>query len=158
MNILSEQMKPVMKQIGFRVKKNSFYRISGDFIQVINFQKSMWGNLYYINVGFDWITSSDGRFPSNYQYPPYYTLFWRRIEDFHFGHPFPKVFDFDGCSNQETNYCEICSIITELISYLDKNNTAQAFDSLLKSGIISGEPPLSFNKTMMERLLRRHDN
>ena len=36
---------------GFVYRKRGWYRCTEDFLQIINFQKSNWGNQYYINIG-----------------------------------------------------------------------------------------------------------
>ena len=37
----------------FKLKKNSWYRHTEDFIQVLNLQKSYFSDLYYLNIGLD---------------------------------------------------------------------------------------------------------
>ena len=46
-------LKPLFNSCGFSLKRNSWYRLTDDFIQIINFQKSHFSNLYYLNIGLD---------------------------------------------------------------------------------------------------------
>lgn len=46
-------LKPLFNSCGFSLKRTSWYRLTDDFIQIINFQKSHFSNLYYLNIGLD---------------------------------------------------------------------------------------------------------
>jgi hypothetical protein len=64
-------IRPLMSDDGFRLRGTTWYRIKKDFIQVLNFQKSLYGNVYYLNLAFDF--SNDlSCFPSEYKFLPEY--------------------------------------------------------------------------------------
>ena len=44
-------VKDVMKASGFVKKSNSWYKLTDDFVQVLNFQKSAFSNLYSLLSG-----------------------------------------------------------------------------------------------------------
>lgn len=46
-------VKDAMIAFGFVLKGSSWYKFTDDFVQVLNFQKSYFSNLYYLNVGID---------------------------------------------------------------------------------------------------------
>lgn len=46
-------VKDAMIAFGFVLKGSSWYKFTDDFVQVLNFQKSSFSNLYYLNVGID---------------------------------------------------------------------------------------------------------
>lgn len=53
MREIDKSFKNTFNDSGFRVKNTSWYRITEDFIQVIHFQKSLYSDLYYLNVAID---------------------------------------------------------------------------------------------------------
>lgn len=53
MREIDKLLKNLLTQYGFVLKKNSWYRLTKDFIQIINFQKSQFSNKYYLNIGID---------------------------------------------------------------------------------------------------------
>src|SRR5690349_6913838 len=48
--ILNKLATP-LRCLGFKGSGQNFRRIDGDFIYVINFQGSRWGDVFYINLG-----------------------------------------------------------------------------------------------------------
>lgn len=44
-------LKPGLKSLGFRYKRNNWYRTTNDLYEVVNLQRS-WGETSYINIGF----------------------------------------------------------------------------------------------------------
>lgn len=50
----------------FKLRKNSWYRQTEDFIQVINLQKSYFSDLYYLNMGIDVNSSNTIDYKSEY--------------------------------------------------------------------------------------------
>ena len=62
---------------GFVYRKRGWYRCTEDFLQIINFQKSNWGNQYYINIGENCLSRLNA---GSIIYPPE-RLFHLRITD-----------------------------------------------------------------------------
>jgi len=124
-NPIKAIVKDYMKTAGFRCKRNSWYRQCNDLIQIVNIQKSCWGNQYYVNIGFDYYDGSF-KYPSEYKFPAEYMFDLRiRIE-----HALENadlgVFDFD--RQYEAGYREsiIMDYFVKGVEYLNKNNTTTA--------------------------------
>lgn len=121
-NPIKAIVKDYMKTAGFRCKRNSWYRQCNDLLQIVNIQKSCWGNQYYINVGFGYY---DGAIltPSEFKFPVV-SMFdlWIRIEDAVEDADL-GVFDFD--RQFEAGYREsiIMDYFVKGVEYLNKNNT-----------------------------------
>lgn len=62
-------LKPLFNSCGFNLKRNSWYRLTDDFIQIINFQKSHFSNLYYLNIGLDCKNEGDIIYKPEYKFP-----------------------------------------------------------------------------------------
>lgn len=67
MNPIKMIVKDLMKSAGFKCKNNSWYRLRNDLIQILNIQKSAWGDQYYINLGLDYYDGSFA-YPSEYKF------------------------------------------------------------------------------------------
>lgn len=46
-----KQIGPVLRSLGFRGSGNYFQKTEGDFIFLVNFQGSSWGENFYVNLG-----------------------------------------------------------------------------------------------------------
>ncbi len=124
-NPIKEIVKDYMKSTGFRCKRNSWYRQCNDLLQIINIQKSYWGDQYYINLGFDYYDGSF-RYPSEYRFPPEYMFDLRirienAVENADLG-----VLDYD--RQYESGYREngIMDLFIRGVEYLNKHNTSSA--------------------------------
>ena len=53
MRDIDKTVKDILTPCGFVFKKHSWYRVSDDFINIINFQKSQFSNKFYMNLGVD---------------------------------------------------------------------------------------------------------
>ena len=62
-------LKDTLKCQGFKLKGTSWYRLTDDFINVINFQKSLYSNLYYVNIGIDKKIGNDNLYKPEYKFP-----------------------------------------------------------------------------------------
>lgn len=69
MNELNKLLEKSLKSYDFKYKKSSWYRDRGDFIQLINFQRSNYRNLYYVNLAMDLKISSDIQIKPEYKCP-----------------------------------------------------------------------------------------
>ena len=61
-------LKDILKCQGFKLKGTSWYRLTDDFIHVINFQKSLYSNLYYVNIGIDKKTGNVKSYKPEYKF------------------------------------------------------------------------------------------
>ncbi len=122
MNPVKMIVKDLMKSAGFRCKKNSWYRLSNDLIQVLNIQKSAWGDQYYINLGLDYYDGSF-QYPSEYKFPAEY-MFGLRIrasrllEDVDF-----KALDYTENYNPEKRTKAIKDIFYKSLDFLNRCNS-----------------------------------
>ena len=62
-------LKDILKCQGFKLKGTSWYRLTDDFINVINFQKSLYSNLYYVNIGIDRKIGNINLYKPEYKFP-----------------------------------------------------------------------------------------
>jgi len=122
MNPIKMIVKDLMKSAGFRCKNNSWYRLRNDLIQILNIQKSAWGDQYYINIGLDYYDGSF-RYPSEYKFPGEY-MFGLRIrasrlfEDADFK-SLDYTKDYDPAKRTEA----IKDIFSRSLDFLDKCNS-----------------------------------
>lgn len=107
-------VKDVMKASGFVKKSNSWYKLTDDFVQVLNFQKSAFSNLYYLNIGID-VRSSDKP-----QYMPEYRLGVRLRADMLASESgIVGALDFERNMDSEERIETIYAIIEECVSFLE---------------------------------------
>lgn len=107
-------VKDVMKASGFVKKSNSWYKLTDDFVQVLNFQKSAFSNLYYLNIGID-VRSSDKP-----QYMPEYRFGVRlRADMLAFESGIVGALDFERNMDSEERIETIYAIIEECVSFLE---------------------------------------
>lgn len=119
MNPVKLIVKDMMKSIGFRCKNNSWYRLTNDMIQILNIQKSAWGDQYYINLGLDYYDGSF-RYPSEYKFPPEYKFGLRiRASELFVDADF-KSLDFTKEYNPEKRTEAIKDIFSRSLNFLDK--------------------------------------
>ena len=69
MRDIDKTVKNVLIYHNFIFKKSSWYRISDDLIQIINFQKSHFSNKFYLNIGIDERGSHECTFKPEYLFP-----------------------------------------------------------------------------------------
>ncbi|QQE80614.1 DUF4304 domain-containing protein [Alicyclobacillus sp. SO9] len=51
MKVLLQRVDQELKSLGYRRKGNNFWKIENDFYRVINFQRGLYGQYYFINIG-----------------------------------------------------------------------------------------------------------
>lgn len=106
-------VKDIMKASGFVKKSNSWYKLTDDFVQVLNFQKSAFSNLYYLNIGID-VRSSDKP-----QYKPEYRFGVRLRADMLASESgIVGALDFERNMDSEERIETIYAIIEECVSFL----------------------------------------
>lgn len=107
-------VKDVMKASGFVKKSNSWYKLTDDFVQVLNFQKSAFSNLYYLNIGID-VRLSDKQ-----QYMPEYRFGVRLRADMLASESgIVGALDFERNMDSEERIETIYAIIEECVSFLE---------------------------------------
>ena len=74
MNTINKIASDVMVSSGFAFKRGAWYALSPDFIHVVYFQRSMYSDLYYLNLAVGFNPEHWGSFPKDYKFPAYYTL------------------------------------------------------------------------------------
>lgn len=62
-NPIHQVLKEILVPLGFSRKGDSWYHRSTEVVQVVNLQKSQYGNQYYLNYGAWLLTLSDSAFP-----------------------------------------------------------------------------------------------
>lgn len=82
MNTINKICKDVMVAAGFVFKRGAWYAVSGDFIHVVYFQRSLYSDLYYMELAVDFNPAHWNSFPRDFKFPLYYTLGARsRVKD-----------------------------------------------------------------------------
>lgn len=82
MNAINSVSQEVLKKSGFVFRKGAWYSLSTDFIHVLYFQRSLYSSVYYLELAVDFNPEHWVLFPSEYEYPKYYTLGARtRVND-----------------------------------------------------------------------------
>jgi len=123
MNPVKETIKPIMKDNGFRCKRTSWYRRVNDVIQILNIQKSVWSNLYYINIGFDPYDETCC-FPKDYSFPPEYKFRIRfRAEEIVENKDVLCSLDFEQPFSDRDVY--IMDLIKDCLSFMDSLSTKE---------------------------------
>ena len=122
MNPIKMIVNDLMKSAGFRCKNNSWYRRINDLIQILNIQKSAWGDLYYINLGLDYYDGSF-RYPSEYKFPGEYMFGFRIRASELFQDADFKSLDFEKDYDQEKRTEAIKDIFSRSLVFLDKCNS-----------------------------------
>jgi hypothetical protein len=59
--------KPVLKEKGFRKKQLNWWLEKGGLIWVVNVQKSLYGEQYYLNIGAEPVELAETEFPVEYK-------------------------------------------------------------------------------------------
>jgi hypothetical protein len=82
MNTINLIAKKLLSSEGFLFKRGAWYALSPDFINVLYFQRSLYSDLYYLELAVGFNPDHLDTFPKDYQFPKYYTLGARaRIKD-----------------------------------------------------------------------------
>ena len=121
MNSVKPIVKDLMKSAGFRCKNNTWHRQCNDLIQALNIQKSAWGELYYINLCFNYYDGSF-LFPSEYKFLNTFDMCIRAStffpnDDF-------KSLDFENDYDSEIRTNTIRGIISKCIDLFNHCNSS----------------------------------
>ena len=82
MNTINLIAKELLSSKGFLFKRGAWYALSPDFIHVLYFQRSLYSDLYYLELAVGLNPDHLESFPKEYEFPKYYTLGARaRIKD-----------------------------------------------------------------------------
>ncbi len=82
MNTINLIAKKLLSSEGFLFKRGAWYALSPDFIHVLYFQRSLYSDLYYLELAVGFNPDHLDTFPKDYEFPKYYTLGARaRIKD-----------------------------------------------------------------------------
>jgi hypothetical protein len=116
--------RELLKNAGFVLKKRSWYRSFPEIMQMINFQKSAYSNLFYVNVCLTLQEFCGGKFESVGHYP-----FTIRAEDCMTSNTdILKSFDFENTSMSEDERTEnILNAVSECVRFLDASASIQKF-------------------------------
>jgi hypothetical protein len=108
---------------GFVYRKRGWYRCTEDFLQIINFQKSNWGNQYYINIGENCLSRLNA---GSIIYPPERLFHLRgRVEDLGIPEETLDCMDFENSILENERKNKMTSIISECIAFLDRIRTKE---------------------------------
>lgn len=125
----------VLSRSGFEYCKRGWYRCTEEFLQIINFQKSNWGNQYYINIGEDFLSG----YKSKNNYPPEYKFPMKgRVDNITIHKEDLDCLDLENKISEEERITRIESLIVECISFLDRIRTKDDFIQEYKSSSLKG--------------------
>ena len=134
MRCIDQLIRPLMRKAGFRLRGTTWSRIKDDFIQVLNFQKSMFGDIYYLNLAF---ARAEGMvfFPSAYKYLPEYRYPIRiRAEHIPFLETTVKSYYFDSAPTEQMKE-SVKTVIERCILFLDGYSVKDRFFSFFKDNL-----------------------
>lgn len=109
-------VKDVLTSYGFIFKNTSWYRTTEDFIQIINFQKSLFSNKYYLNLGFD-----DRQVRPTYK-PEYQFSVRLRIDILFSDIQLMQPLDFENDYPETTRRDQLHALVLRGIDFLDSVN------------------------------------
>ena len=122
---------------GFKYRKRGWYRSTVDFVQIINFQKSSWGDVYYVNIGENFLLNQSS---SKKEYPPEYAFRLRgRANRLNIKEELFDCLDFEKPLAIEERERDFCLILMECIAFLDRISTLNgARQEYIQSSIFKG--------------------
>ena len=114
MREIDQIVRNMLTSNGFVLKRNSWYRITDDLIQIINFQKSYFSNKFYLNIGID------ERFEQKIIYKPEYHFPIRlRIESLLSDSQLLQALDFDLNFSESDRLENLHTIILHCVNFLN---------------------------------------
>lgn len=137
MNECDHLTRDLLSQNGFVYRKKGWYRITGDFLQILNFQKSCWSNQYYINIGEDFLPKDkEGKI----EYLPEYRFPMRgRAGRLGLSKESLDCLDFEIYIEEEERRSKMTSLIEECIAFLNRVSTLDGVKQEYKnSSILKG--------------------
>ena len=118
MNICDKLNRELLINNGFVYRRRGWYRRTEDFLQIINFQKSYWGNQYYINIGEDLVSMNTN---GSIIYPPENQFHLRgRVEDITVSDDSLDCLDFENSMIESERMHKMTSLIDNCISFLNR--------------------------------------
>lgn len=120
MNQINSICRDLLSSRGFVFKRGGWYAISHDFIFIVYFQRSMFSNLYYLNLGVDVNTEHIESFSKDYSFPtePDFGLRHRVTDESH-------LLSIDNLSLEKE--CEIKSFVSEALRFFDYFSSVSSF-------------------------------
>jgi hypothetical protein len=124
------------RQAGFEKKSGSWYRQSDEVIAAINLQKSQYGPLYYINVGF-WLRQlDDERYPKMNQW---HVLI--RLEDLlpDAEKRIGELLNLDSPVSDEQRITELVALLDEqLLPVIERGSSMVGLRAMVDDGTFAG--------------------
>jgi len=117
MREIDKIVKDILTNYGFVFKKSSWYRVSDDFIQIINFQKSQFSNKFYINFGLDERDSQGLIYKNEYQFP-----IRLRADMMVLDEQLMAALDFEEPCSETIRNENLQALITNIVNFLDSIN------------------------------------
>lgn len=74
MNTINKIVSDVMASSGFIFKRGTWFALSFDFMHAVYFQRSMYSDLYYLNLSVGFNPEHWDSYPKGYKFPAHYTL------------------------------------------------------------------------------------
>ena len=147
MRDIDNMLKSTLTDLGFVLKNTSWYRLTYDFIHVLNFQKSQFSNKYYLNIGIDYNINHITSFPSKFRFLPEYKFPVRlRAEAFSFSQNLLDAFDYDNNYTESQRFTSVVAVVDYCVSFLDSISTMGKFattlqlpDNPLSKGLITAD-------------------
>lgn len=127
--------KPLLVSNSFKLINTSWYRSTGEVLQIINFQHSPWSNMYYLNTAIDFCNQSLkelGRvLPKEYQCP----IRWRS-EHIPEAEKFVFALDYEVDYDESIRNTAIISLLEYWISFFEGIKTQAAVLEKIINGTI----------------------
>ena len=117
MREIDKIVKGVLTNYGFVFKKNSWYRVSDDFIQIINFQKSQFSNKFYINFGLDERDGQGLTYKNECQFPIRLRANLMVLDE-----QLMAALDFEKQCSETSRNENLQALITNIVNFLDSIN------------------------------------
>ena len=133
MRQIDQIAKPLLVEHGFKLNNTTWYRTTGEIIQLVNFQHSSWSNLYFLNTAIDFCDKSLkelGRvLPKEYHCP----IRWRS-EHVPETKQYVYALDFEKDIPEETRTSAIIALLGYWISYFEGLKTQISVIEKIKDG------------------------
>lgn len=124
------QLAPDLKMRGYKKSGPTWRRKKDDTIQVLNLQKSQWGDSFYVNIGLYLIALGEEEQPTEYRCHVRCRA-ERLMPEEHF--EFRGLLDFTTALADSDRYTRIRALIAQYpLAWLDANSTEAALRSTLK--------------------------
>lgn len=130
-SVFAAQLAPDLKARGYKKSGPTWRRRKDDAIQVLNLQKSQWGDSFYVNVGLYLTALGEEEQPTEYRCHVRCRA-ERLVPREHFAE-LRGLLDFTTDLSESDRYTKIRALIEHyLLAWLDANSTEVALRSTLK--------------------------